>query len=56
MMLSSHSVSFGRLYGQFALDDAVGTILAADAENVVRLEMSCEGAVKVKMTVNAPEG
>ncbi len=24
--------------------------------NVIRLEMSCEGAAKVKMTVNAPEG
>ncbi|MCP4314386.1 MAG: sulfatase-like hydrolase/transferase [Bacteroidetes bacterium] len=25
-------------------------------KNVIRLEMSCEGAEKVKMTVNAPEG
>ncbi len=25
-------------------------------KNVIRLEMSCEGAAKVKMTVNAPEG
>jgi N-acetylglucosamine-6-sulfatase len=28
----------------------------ADEWNVIRLEMSCEGPAKVKMTVNAPEG